>query len=115
MKEFAVKFHLEDSAYMTALRLVAGAVCSAEDVDVDTSEDFKVCVTESAILLKNCGFESAEFVFSTDGGVTLEAAGKGGKPHASENDFSLALVSALVSDCKIDGRGGIIEKVTLKI
>ena len=63
MKEFEVKFNLADSEYMTALRLVAGAVCNAHGLDVDTLEDFKVCVTESAIILKNCGFESARVVF----------------------------------------------------
>lgn len=46
MKKFSVEFDLCDSEYMTALRLVAGAVCSAADVDVDLLEDFKVCVTD---------------------------------------------------------------------
>ena len=115
MKELCVKFHLADSAYMTAIRLVAGAVCSAEDVDVETSEDFKVCVTESAIILKNCGYESAEFRFIADGGVVCEVMGEGGQLKPSENEFSLALVSALVSDCQIENKGGIVRKVTLKI
>ena len=60
MKEFTVKFYLDDSEYMTALRLSCGAVCSLRGMDVDETEDFKVCVTESAIMLKNCGFEKAE-------------------------------------------------------
>ncbi len=55
MKKFSVEFNLRDSEYLTALRLVAGAVCSAGDFDVDTLEDFKVCVTESALILKNGG------------------------------------------------------------
>ena len=55
MKKFSVEFNLCDSEYMTALRLVAGAVCSAADVDVDTLEDFKFCITESALILKNGG------------------------------------------------------------
>ena len=115
MKEFTVKFRLSDSAYMTALRLVAGAVCSIKDIDVDTSEDFKVCVTESAIILKNCGFEEAVFDFKADDGVSCAVTGEGGNPVKSENAFSLALVSALVSDCKIDGDDGIIKRVVLKV
>ena len=43
MKEFEVKFNLADSEYMTALRLVTGAVCTVHGLDVDTLEDFKVC------------------------------------------------------------------------
>ena len=60
MKKFSVEFNLRDSEYLTALRLVAGAVCSAGDFDVDTLEDFKVCVTESALILKNGGFEKVK-------------------------------------------------------
>ena len=55
MKEFEVRFHLCDSEYMTALRLVCGAVGSAHGLDLDALEDFKVCVTESAIILKIAG------------------------------------------------------------
>lgn len=115
MKDMYVKFHLSDSAYMTALRLVAGAVCSAHDIDVDTSEDFKVCVTESCIILKNCGFEMAEVTFFGGDGVRCEVLGSGGTPRGSENDFSLALISALVGECDIQKRGEIIERVSLKI
>ena len=63
MKEFEVRFHLCDSEYMTALRLVCGAVGSAHGLDLDALEDFKVCVTESAIILKNCGFDSVRATF----------------------------------------------------
>ncbi len=115
MKDFKVSFCLEDSAYITALRLVAGAVCSAHDIDVDTAEDFKVCVTESVLILKGCGFGCAEAVFSGDGGVTCTVEGAGGSPKAGENEFSLALISALVKSCDIEKRGEIIKRVTLKI
>jgi hypothetical protein len=54
MKDLKISFALKDSEYMTALRLVAGAVCALGDVDIDSCEDFKVCVTESCIMLKNC-------------------------------------------------------------
>ena len=61
MKKLTVEFNLCDSEYMTALRLVTGAVCSAADTDLDTLEDFKVCVTESALILKNGGFEAVKW------------------------------------------------------
>ncbi len=115
MKELSVKFYLADSAYFTALRLVAGAVCSAHDIDVDTLEDFKVCVTESAIILKDCGFEKVNVTFSDDGGLCCSVEGEGGSPKESGNEFSLALISALVENCEIDRRGGIVGRVTLKI
>ena len=115
MKDLTFKFHLADSSYMTALRLVAGAVCSAHDIDVDASEDFKVCITESAIILKDSGFESVSIVFGGEDKLVCTVTGEGGVPHESENEFSLALISALVEDCSIDRRGGAIERVILKI
>ncbi|MBD5584743.1 MAG: ATP-binding protein [Clostridia bacterium] len=114
MKEFTVKFNLADSEYMTALRLVCGAVCSAHGLDVDDTEDFKVCVTESAIILKNCGFDSVTAVFSGEE-VGCTVYGEGGTPKEGENELSLALISALVKECDIKRRGDIIERVALKL
>lgn len=115
MKEFEVKFNLADSEYMTALRLVAGAVCNAHGLDVDTLEDFKVCVTESAIILKNCGFESARVVFCGKDSAECTVTGIGGAPCDGDNELSLALISALVGECEIKRRGEIIEEVILKV
>ncbi len=115
MKKFTVEFCLGDSEYMTALRLVAGAVCSAADVDVDTLEDFKVCVTESALILKNCGFGNVKVVFETDGGVRAELSGFEGNAKAGDYELSLALIRALVKECEICGKDGIIDRVLLKI
>ena len=115
MKEITVKFHLGDSAYITALRLVAGAVCSAHDADLDTLEDFKVCVTESAIVLKDCGFDTVTVTFGGGEEICCTVEGEGGNPCGRENEFSLALISALVKDCGFERRNGIVNKVTLKI
>ena len=115
MKKLSVEFSLCDSEYMTALRLVAGAVCSAADVDVDRLEDFKVCVTESALVLKNGGFERVTAEFNTKNGVTATLTGLGGKPKKGDSELSLALIGALVESCEIDDKNGIIDRITLKI
>lgn len=115
MKEIVVNFRLADSEYLTALRLVAGAVCSANDIDVDVLEDFKVCVTECANILKNCGYAGGNFSFSQSGGVTFCASGEGGKPVSADNELSLALISALVETCDISQNRGVINKIILKI
>jgi hypothetical protein len=116
MKSFRVKFYLCDSEYFTALRLVAGSVASVKDIDVDALEDFKVCVTESALILKNGGFEEVEAEFQTENGISCALSGLGGKPQKSDNELSLALIDALISDCQIGKtEKGIIEKVTLRL
>ncbi len=115
MNDFCVNFSLKDSEYMTALRLTVGAVCALAEVDVDAAEDMKVCVTESCLILKSCGFESVSVALNTRGGMTAVVEGKGGNPAESDNEFSLALVSALVSSCEIVRQGGAISKLTLAL
>ena len=115
MKEFSVKFSLSDDEYLTALRLVAGAVAALKEVDLDTAEDFKVCVTESVLILKNCGFGEVGVTFNTQGGVFCTVAGMGGTPKEGENELSLALISALMENCEIERNGDIIKRVCLKI
>ncbi len=115
MKELKMQFFLGDSEYFTALRLVSGAVCNAYGAGFDALEDFKVCVTESALILKNCGFEIVDVTFGGTEEVTCVLCGKGGKPSDGDNELSLALVSALVRECKFEKNGEVIEKVILKI
>ena len=115
MKELVLKFNLADSEYLTAVRLVTGAVCSVHEVDLDTLEDFKVCVTESIIILKNCGFEGVCVAFGGEKDVCCTVSGEGGLPCAGENELSLALISALVGGCEIERRGEIITKLTLEV
>lgn len=115
MKSFNVEFCLADSEYMTALRLAVGAVCAVADVEIDSAEDMKVCVTESCLILKGCGFEGVKVSLGTDGGVHAVVEGVGGLPTACDNDFSLALISALVADCALEKSGGVISKLTLKL
>ena len=100
---------------MTTVRLATGGVCSLAGLGLDDSEDCKVCVTESAIILKNCGFSSVEVVFGGEDELYCTLSGEGGTPVAGDNELSLALVSALVADCELKKQDGIIEKVTLKL
>ena len=115
MKTFTVEFYLSDSEYLTALRLVAGAVCSAADIDVEALEDFKVCVTESALILKNGGFERVRAEFDTAKNVKATLSGLGGNAKKGDSELSLALIGALVESCDINEKNGIIDRITLKI
>jgi len=115
MKTFSVEFCLADSEYMTALRLAVGAVCALADTDVDSAEDMKVCVTESCLILKRCGFERVKVSLGVEGCVCANVSGFGGTPAESDNEFSLALISALVASCDIERKEGVISSVSLKL
>ena len=117
MKALTVKFCLSDSEFMTAVRLTVGAVCTLADVDVDTLEDMKVCVTESCLFLKSFGYEnvSVKLGYGEGNGVFAEVNGDGGTPKNCDNEFSLALISAIVPDCEIKREGEIVNGLILKI
>ena len=116
MKELCVQFDLQDDKYFTALRLVAGAICNLAQKDVDSSEDFKVCVSESALILKNNGYSSVKALFSANGGAQAVICGEGKINGVSgDNELSLALIGALVDSCDFKEEDGVISSVTLKI
>ncbi len=115
MKAFEIKFNLADSEYMTALRLAVGAVCAVSDLDVDAAEDMKVCVTEGCLILKGCGFDSARVTLNVDGGFSAEIEGEGGKIAPCDNEFSLALVSALVTKLDIEREREAIRKLIIAL
>ncbi|MCD8307179.1 MAG: hypothetical protein LUD51_02995 [Clostridia bacterium] len=116
MNKLTLKFDLQDSVYNTAIRVVAGAVCMINDEDMDDIEDFKVCVTESLLIFKSCGYESAECAFSVENGTVCEIRGIGGTPVEGENnELSFALIPALVKKCTIKKNGAVTESIQLEM
>ena len=87
--------------YLTTVRLTVGGLCLAENFDVDSTEDFKVCVTECLLILKRNGFERACIDFTL--GETLAVCVKGLGDTAAEddnpeNEISYALLEALLGN-----------------
>ena len=101
MKEFSLKMPL-NGEYMTTVRLTVGGLCALAEFDVDSAEDYKVCVTESLLILQRSGFTHASVVFTV--GETLKCCltGEGAcQPTLSaEDEISRALLSALLG--KVD-------------
>ena len=64
------------SEIMTTVRLATGGVCSLAGLDLERSEDCKVCVTESLLLLTHAGYREASIDFSEDEGLRARIAGR---------------------------------------
>ncbi len=89
--------------YFTTVRLTAGGVCALSGFDVDETEDFKVCLTESLLILKRNGFSVARIEFSIGDALGCTIGGEGvpaDKEESMEDEISRALLSALLG--KID-------------
>ena len=102
MEKFSVTLPLTGE-YLTTVRLTTGGLCSLVGFDVDFAEDFKVCVTESLLILKRNGYTAATIVFTVGEALGCHIVGteKGGeKENSPEDEISRALLSALLG--KVD-------------
>ena len=115
MDKFSVKLPLTGE-YLTTVRLTTGGLCSLVGFDVDLAEDYKVCVTESLLILKRNGFESAEIEFTVGEALACRLSGCGvcgEKTECLEEEISRALLSALLGrvEFKTDAQDRVTEIV----
>lgn len=113
MEKFCVTLPLTGE-YLTTVRLTTGGLCSLVGFDVDATEDFKVCVTESLLILKRNGFTSATIDFSVDealGCVVSGFASGGEKADSFEDEISYALLSALLGKVDLVKDGDKVVKI----
>ena len=98
------------SEFMTTVRLATGGVCSAAGLGLDDSEDCKVCVTESLLLVMHAGYRAAAIAFSAEEEklfISVKASHweetEGGM---SEDEISEALLNALARGVLIEREDG---------
>ena len=116
MKEFSLRMPL-NGEYMTTVRLTVGGLCALAEFDVDSAEDYKVCVTESLLILQRSGFTHASVVFTV--GETLKCRLTGEEAcqptPSNEDEISHALLSALLGKVEfIHGKNGNVEKIVFE-
>jgi hypothetical protein len=111
MEKFSITTPLTGE-YFTTVRLTVGGLCALAGFDVDSAEDFKVCVTESLLILKRNGYLSASVEFTLGETLACRVDGKeeGGEYlDSAEDEISRALLSALLGTVEFVKEG---EKVT---
>ena len=111
METFLVELPLTGE-YLTTVRLTTGGLCALAGFDVDTSEDYKVCVTESLLILKRNGYTRACITFTVGEALACSVCGTekmGKQENALEDEISRALLSALVGEVEFvkDGDGAV--------
>ena len=117
MEKFSVNLPLTGE-YLTTVRLTTGGLCSLVGFDVDAAEDYKVCVTESLLILKRNGFTRASIDFTVSDSLACEICGVeagGEKEDSFEDEISRALLSALLGkvDFTLD-EAGKVEKIAFE-
>ncbi len=113
MENFSIKTPLQGE-YFTTLRLTVGGLCTLAGFDVDSTEDYKVCVTESLLILKRNGFSSACVTFTVGEALACEIVGEnlsGQKEEGLEDEISHALLSALLGEVELSKEDDRIIKI----
>lgn len=101
MENFCVSLPLS-SEYLTTVRLTTGGLCALCG-STWIGEDFKVCVTESLLILKRNGFRAADISFRTAESLACTVSGKEkGEPEekTADDDISYALLNALLGNAE---------------
>ena len=117
--EFAMELPLV-SDFLTTVRLATGGVCAVSGLDVDYTEDIKVCVTEGLLILKRNGYARARvsFFFTENGKIKcalsgLEQGGNAKEAGSADDEISFALLSALVAENNVTRNGETVTAITI--
>lgn len=117
MEKFTVHLPLTGE-YLTTVRLTTGGLCALVGFNVDEAEDFKVCVTESLLILKRNGFKRATIEFSVCERLGCAVCGSetgGEKEETLEDEISRALLTALVGEVEfVKNAEGAVEKIVFE-
>ncbi len=117
METFLVSLPLTGE-YLTTVRLTVGGLCSLVGFDVDSSEDYKVCVTESLLILKRNGYTRATLQFSLGETLACKVCGEektGEKEENMEDEISRALLGALLGNVTFEqDDDGNVEKIVFE-
>ncbi len=113
MKTFSITTPLTGD-YFTTVRLTVGGLCALSGFDVDIAEDFKVCVTESLLILKRNGFDGAKVEFALGEALSCRIGGEGltgEKEDGLEDEISHALLQALLGKVEIVKEGERVVRI----
>lgn len=107
-----------EGEYFTTVRLTTGGICALANFDVDSTEDFKVCVTESLLILKRNGYQEAKIEYAVGEQLSCKITGvnAGSCPQESiEDEISYALLNALLGKVDfIQNDGGRVETIAFE-
>ena len=104
--------------FLTTVRLTTGGLCALVGFDVDSTEDFKVCVTESLLILKRNGYSAASITFTVGEALGCEIKGVGEQGEIEENiedEISYALLGALLGKVEfVKNDGGRVVSIAFE-
>jgi hypothetical protein len=116
MEKFLVTLPLTGE-YLTTVRLTTGGLCALVGFNVDETEDFKVCVTESLLILKRNGYVSASITFGVGEALRCEILGvgaRGEKTDEFEDGISAALLSALIGNVEFNKEDDVVTGIVFE-
>ncbi len=117
-REIILKLPLCSNNLLCA-RLTTSAVCSLLNLNLDDSEDLKVCVNEACLLIMGQNYKVVRLVYNLGDTLTIGVYGEGvcDNPPKSigeeERELCVQLLNSLVDKVEYNKVGGIIESIML--
>ena len=108
-----------DEKYFVSLRLATAGVCDVAMLDVEKTEDFKLCVAEACLSLMRAGYLAVRVALCGDDGMRARVEGVGtceNAPKLSDEgeSFTLSLLQELVDDVQFERVDGKIRYIEMK-
>lgn len=114
--EFFINVPVRTSEYFTTVRLTVSGLCAKAGLDLDETEDFKVCVTESMLILKRNGCNEVRVSFQEKDGLIAKVSGdclETSVGNNIEDEISYALLGALIEDVEFRKDSGVVKEIIL--
>lgn len=100
-------------------RLTTSAVCSLLKLNIDESEDIKVCVNEACLIIMGNNFSRVRLKYDMQENLRISVQGDGNCGSNSINldknakEISLMLLNSLIDKVEYQKEDGIISSITL--
>lgn len=99
-------------------RLTASAVCSLLKIDIDETEDIKVCVNEACLIMMGSNFSRVNIDFNMEKNLEINISGSGScnKSLNADNEnkeLSVMLLNSLIDNVEYKKDGEKITSITL--
>jgi anti-sigma regulatory factor (Ser/Thr protein kinase) len=116
-KEIVLELPLCSNNLLCA-RLTTFAVCSLMKIDINETEDIKVCVNEACLIMMNSRYSNVNVKYNMENNLKICVQGSGSclNPINSDEDskeLSLMLLNSLVDEVDYKKDGGIISSIIL--
>ena len=106
------------SKNLICARLTTSAVCSMLNLDIEETEDIKVCVNEACLMIMSGNYKSVKVVYNTDNNLMITVTGEGKCDkikvfNQESKELGLTMLNSLIDNVEYHKTNGNVSSITL--